>query len=414
MGCKRLQTAALPPLPVPIPEGLPHTRRTAAVDFADKNSHIWFCSKTISRPLCLRGGTRANGETNMRPQQWTAFRLAAKRSPGAGAPVAAIVDSPWIPGYLGLGHLDYYFDPETWFDANLRIAGEFSDVILLPSWWVEYGMAIEPSAFGNRTRFWADRTPDQLPVLRRIEDAASMAPADPQCDGLMPVALRQYRQYKSRIFDAGYTIPMVAARGPLCIASFLRGVNPFLMDLVDAPEAAHQLLELTTRCTINWLEAQAEAIGDSVEGILVLDDLPGFLSRRAYREFAHPYLKRICDAFPAGWVKVYHNDANVRPFLADLPDTGFDALNWSHKIPIAEARERTGGRMCLMGNVPPLEVGVRGTPEMVSESAEQVMAAGASGLILSVGGGVSPGMPKANLRALADAAQRVPAAEGSR
>ncbi len=343
----------------------------------------------------------------MRPEQWSAFRLAAKRCPDAGTPVAAIVDSPWIPGYLGLSHLDFYFDPETWFEANLRIAREFSDLILLPSWWVEFGMAIEPSAFGSRTRFWPDRPPDQLPSLHRIEDAAALALADPRSDGLMPLALRQYRQYKDRIFDAGYTLPMVAARGPLCIASFLRGVSPFLTDLVDAPEAAHQLLDLTTRCTIDWLSAQAEAIGDTVEGILVLDDLPGFLSLRSYREFAHPYLKRICDAFPAGWVKVYHNDANVRPFLADLPDAGFDVLNWTHKISVREARERTGGRICLMGNVPPLDVAVRGTPEMVLEWAAGELDGIDSGLILSVGGGVSPGTPKANLLALTEASGHV-------
>jgi uroporphyrinogen decarboxylase len=106
-------------------------------------------------------------------------------------------------------------------------------------------------------------------------------------------------------------------------------------------------------------------------------------------------------------VKVYHNDANVRPFLADLPDTGFDVLNWSHQIDVQEAHEKTGGRMCLMGNVPPLEIAVRGTPEMVRQSAREVMAAGAgSPLILSVGGGVSPGMPRENLRALIEAAGR--------
>jgi uroporphyrinogen decarboxylase len=98
---------------------------------------------------------------------------------------------------------------------------------------------------------------------------------------------------------------------------------------------------------------------------------------------------------------VYHNDANVRPFLAELPDTGFDVLNWSHKIDVAQAIEKTHGRLCLMGNVAPLELGVRGTPEAVQAAAAEVLAKskGAS-LILSVGGGVSPGMPKENILAL--------------
>lgn len=342
----------------------------------------------------------------MRPEQWKAFQEAAKRNPGAGMPVAAIVDSPWIPGYAGISHLDYYFDAETWFAANLRVARELPDIIPIPSWWVEFGMSIEPSAFGSRIQFWPDRTTDQHPILRSAEDVHLLAPVNPLSDGLMPLALQRYRKYRSRIFDAGFTIPLVAARGPLCTASFLRGVSDFMVDIVDAPEAVHKLLALTTRAAIDWLEAQAEAIGDSVGGILVLDDLAGFLSLPAYKEFAHPYLKQICDAFPSEWVKIYHNDANVRPFLAEIPGTGFDVLNWSHKIPVREARERTGGQLCLMGNVPPLDVAVRGTPEMVLSSAKDITAAAASGLILSVGGGVSPGTPKDNLLALARAASR--------
>jgi uroporphyrinogen decarboxylase len=311
----------------------------------------------------------------MRPEQWQLFKQAANFAGGAEVPVALIVDSPWIPGYVGVSHLDYFLDPEVWFRANLQVVRDFPDVICFPSWWVEYGMAIEPSAFGNRIHFYDDRTPDQSPSMMRPEDVASIAPVNPSTDGLMPFALRRYRMHKQRILDAGYTIPVVAARGPLCIASFLRGVTPLMLDIADAREEVHELFKLTTQCVIDWLTAQAEAIGDLVEGILVLDDIVGFLSQRTYREFAHPYLKQICDAFPSGWIKVYHNDANVRPCLPDLPETGFQVLNWSHNVGLREATEKTGGRMCFMGNVPPLDVGVRGTPRMVIDSAREVIAA---------------------------------------
>jgi uroporphyrinogen decarboxylase len=341
----------------------------------------------------------------MRPEQWQSFKQAAKRVPGAATPVALIVDSPWIPGYLGLGHMNYFLDPEAWFQANLRLSREFPDLILFPSWWVEYGMATEPSAYGNRIHFWPDQPPGQSPVLARIEDATSLPRINPATDGLMAFALELYRMHKTRILDAGYTIPVVAARGPLCLAAYLRGISEFMLDLADNPDAVHTLLEHTTATVIDWLKAQAEAVGDTVEGILVLDDIVGFLPARGYREFAHPYLKRICDAFPSGWVKVYHNDANVRPFLGELAETGFDVLNWSHKVDVAEAIEKTGGRLCLMGNVPPLEIGVRGTPEMVRESARAVLTkAQGHNIILSVGGGASPGMPRENILALCEAA----------
>ncbi len=342
----------------------------------------------------------------MQQKQWDAFKKAAKRQPVDSVPLALIVDSPWMPGYLGINHLDYFLNPEVWFQSNLRVAQDFPDVTLFPSWWVEYGMAIEPSAMGARITFQPDQPPGQSATLHRLGDLDHMVPIDPRRDGFMSLALHRYRMQKQRIFDAGYTIPVVAARGPLCTAAFVHDVNNLMTNIVDDPEGVHRLLAFVTDGLIAWLKAQAEAIGPCVEGIFILDDVVGFLSRASYSEFAAPYLKKICDAFPRDWVKVYHNDAAIKQFLDDLPDTGFDVLNFSHKVDIAEAARRTGGRMCLMGNVSPLELGVRGSAEAVKAAALEVLRKTAgTNLILSLGGGASPGMPAENIRALVEAAR---------
>ena len=100
-------------------------------------------------------------------------------------------------------------------------------------------------------------------------------------------------------------------------------------------------------------------------------------------------------------MKIYHNDAEVQACLDHLPDAGFNVLNWGKQTDIAEVKERVGDRMCLMGNVNPLEVGVRGTPEEVREATLDVLEKGGGrGIILSVGGGTSPGMPKQNIEAM--------------
>src|ERR1035441_6989338 len=106
----------------------------------------------------------------MRPEQWETFKKAAKRQPGGGTPLALIVDSPWIPGYLGINHFDFFLDPDVWFQANLKVLREFPDVIFFPSWWMEYGMAIEPSAMGARISFAPDQTPSVRAMLFHLED----------------------------------------------------------------------------------------------------------------------------------------------------------------------------------------------------------------------------------------------------
>jgi uroporphyrinogen-III decarboxylase len=318
--------------------------------------------------------------------------------------MALIIDSPWIPGYLGLSHLDYYLDPEIWFQANLRIHREYPDIIFVPSWWVEYGMAAEPSALGAKIKFWRDNTPSEYHTLYHLDDLDSMPEYEVEADGFMGLTLHRIRMHRQRILDTGEILPLVTSRGPMCTAGFVRGTTDFMIDLVEHPEGAHKLLDRCTALIIDWLKAQHAAMGDTVEGLFLLDDIVGFVNEEHYLEFAHPYLKRICDAFPEDWVKIYHNDAEITACLDHLPDCGFHVLNWGKQTDIAEVKQRVGQRMCLMGNVNPLEVGVRGTPAEVRQATLEVLEkSGGEGIILSVGGGTSPGMPRENIRAMQQA-----------
>jgi len=347
----------------------------------------------------------------MKPQQWETFKRAARLEKLEEIPMALIIDSPWIPGYLGLQHLDYYLDPELWFQSNLRVMREFPEVIFVPSWWMEYGMAAEPCALGAKVKFWAGNTPNVCPTLYRLEDLGQLQDYDVETDAFAALTLHRIRTQRRRILDHGYILPMVTARGPLCTAGFVRGTTNFMTDLAENPAGAHQLIDLCTRVVIDWLKAQQKAMGDTVESIFILDDVVGFINKEYYLEFAHPYLKRICDAFPKDWIKVYHNDAKLEACLDHLPDTGFQVLNWGKQKNIRELKQRVGDRMCLMGNVNPLEIAVRGTPEEVKAATVDVLeGSGGEGIILSVGGGVSPGMPRESILAMLEALKQFNAA----
>ena len=340
----------------------------------------------------------------MRPEQWDTFKKAARLEKLDKVPMAMIADSPWIPGYLGVKHMDYYLDPEVWFQSQLKIHREFPDIIWVPSWWMEYGMAAEPSALGAKIKFWQDNTPSEYHTLHHIEDIENFPEYEVENDAFMAMTLHRIRMQRQRILDTGEILPLATSRGPMCTAAFVRSMTEFMMDLVEKPEWAHKLLALCTHLIIDWLKAQHKAMGNTVEGIFILDDIVGFVSEEHYQEFAHPYLKQICDAFPKDWVKLYHNDAGITACLEHLPDAGFNVLNWGKQTDIAEVKKRVGNRMCLMGNVNPLEIGVRGTPEEVRKATLDVLEkSGGQGIILSVGGGMSPGMPGRNIRAMLQA-----------
>ena len=279
----------------------------------------------------------------MLPEQWETFKRAARREKMDKIPMALIVDSPWIPGYLGIKHMDYYLDPELWFQSNLKIMREFPDIIFVPSWWMEYGMAAEPSVLGAKIKFWQDNTPSEYHTLYRLEDIDQFPEYEVEADAFAALTLHRIGMIKQRILDHGYILPMVTSRGPLCTAGFVRGTTHFMIDLVEDPQGAHKLIDLCTRVVIDWLKAQHKVMGDTVESIFILDDIVGFINEEHYLEFAHPYLKRICDAFPKDWVKVYHNDAEIDACLDHLPDAGFQRAELGQ----AEAHHRgeaAGGR----------------------------------------------------------------------
>jgi uroporphyrinogen-III decarboxylase len=198
---------------------------------------------------------------------------------------------------------------------------------------------------------------------------------------------------------------MVCCRGPLAIAGHLRGVTELMLDIKLNPDRTKELLDITTQTAIAWLKAQADALSE-VEGILVMDDIVGFLSPDDYREFAHPFLKGIFAAFP-DMVKIYHNDARTDHILEGLADAGFHVFNFSYNHDIGEVKKRIGDRVRLLGSVPPLDVLAGGSPEEVTAYAKACIAktGGGKGLILSAGGCASIGTPASNIDALVAAAR---------
>jgi uroporphyrinogen decarboxylase len=322
-------------------------------------------------------------------------------------PVALIVDSPWIPGFLGLSTLDYLTVPEVWLAANLEVERRFPEAIFVPGFWVEIGMAAEPSAFGCRVSFYPDRPPSAHPLAASLEALADVGVPNPLADGLLPLVLNYYRRAEPRVNDAGHRVKIVAARGPLTLATHLVGVSALLLALRLDPAAAHRLLRVTTSLVRNWLEAQAAALRE-VEGVLVLDDIAGFISERDYLAFAQPYLKEVFEAFP-GALKLFHNDTNNPVSYPHITGLGVHVFNFTHEQPLAKVRALVGPDLCLMGNVPPLQVLAQGAPEAVRDRARACVAAHGPrrGLLLSAGGGVSPGTPGENVAALLAAAREV-------
>jgi uroporphyrinogen decarboxylase len=182
-------------------------------------------------------------------------------------------------------------------------------------------------------------------------------------------------------------------------------VTEFLIALKREPQAASRLLDMLTTTVITWLRAQLGVL-HAPEGILVLDDIVGMLSPKLFEQFARPHLARIFAEF-GGLIRVYHNDTPCPHLIEPMSTLGFDVLNFSHELDIATVQVKLPD-VALMGNVPPRDVMALGTPEQVSTWAQDcIRKTGGRGLILSAGGGVSPGTSPEAIDALVQTANFV-------
>ena len=347
----------------------------------------------------------------MTDKEWSDLLAFLGGEAGRRVPAGLIVDSPWIPGYCGVDTVDYYGDPAVWLSCQDKVRLDFPELLLLPGDWVEFGMASEPSSFGCPVHFYHDQPVGighLITTADDLEELDDLPVPDPKRDGLMPLVLSKIRCLRGPLMERGRSMRIVATRGPMNIAGFLMTIPEFCVAVKTDPDRVHRLLNKTTELVIRWLEAQAEAAGE-IGGILLLDDICGFFSEEEYLEFAHPRLKRIFDHFSVP-VKMFHNDnfGNRYTTFPHIADLGVNLFNFSFQAELGEAARLLGPKVAILGNLPPLELLTRGTPEEIAEAVNAQLENLPEGcrLMLSAGGGASPGMPKGNLRAMLDALSR--------
>lgn len=314
-------------------------------------------------------------------------------------PVGFIIDSPWLPGWYNTKILDYFNDPETWFNSNVRAMNEFPDVMFLPGFWSEYGMCTEPSAFGTKLVWPENEFPHPVKLPCNAEAISSLVKPDVRTDGLLPFIVNRLARYEERIKKNDCRIRFAVSRGPLNIASFLFGTTDFMLALAITPEEVHKALSVITDFVVDWLTLQFEKFRD-IQGIFILDDIVGFLGKPDFESFVLPYLKRIYRAFNAR-VNFFHNDASGLICAGYLREIGINLFNFSYNHSIGEIRALAGDSVTLLGNIPPRDVLALGTPSDVEESVRAMISpvTDQRKIIWSCGGGMPPDVSTENLRA---------------
>jgi uroporphyrinogen decarboxylase len=187
----------------------------------------------------------------------------------------------------------------------------------------------------------------------------------------------------------------------------LRGLERFLVDLVERKEMAHYLLDRLAALA----RRNATTLALAGVDVLSLDDdvgMPGrmIMSPATWRESFRPRLTGIVEAARSAKPDIrviYHSDGHVEPILDDLVDIGIAGINpvQPEHMDAARIRRRYGSRLALWGTVGHQTTFSFATPDEIrAEVRMRVETLGRAGLVLCPAYDVDePDIPWANVAA---------------
>ncbi len=266
-------------------------------------------------------------------------------------------------------------------------------------------MCTEPSAFGAKCSWPAEELPHAAKIVSSAAEAAQVEKPNVECDGMLPFMIERLRQAQPVIEAHGHSIKFAVSRGPLNIASFLMGTTELMMGFYTDREACEKFLNTITEFVVDWIGYQMKCF-PSIDAILLLDDIVGFVGDDDYMAFAHPYLKRIYDAYPVT-VKAFHNDAPGLVCAPHLADLGVNLFNFGFEHGIDEMRELCGPSVALLGNLPPRDVLAGKSPDEVQVAAGEMAngVANSAGVLFSCGGGMPQNVSTEQIKAFCEGVQ---------
>jgi MtaA/CmuA family methyltransferase len=276
--------------------------------------------------------------------------------------------------------------------------------------YISTDVTIIAQAMGSTVNFPYDATPFYSSrVLKNGIDLSRLKKIriDPQLDGRMPEILKATATAK-RELDRKVYVKTNFDQGPFSIATGLRGDETMYLDIIDNPQGVLDLLELCTEASITYGKAVATAGADG----LALGDSPTvLLNRDMYEQFAYPFTKKVVETLrrETGLPVFLHICGNAAHIIDLMAKTGADVLEIDEKCDLAQTYESAGPDITLEGNISPVSVLFRGTPQQVYDaSLKCIETARGRRLLLSGGCEIPRKTPDTNIKAMIAAARGQP------
>jgi len=246
-------------------------------------------------------------------------------------------------------------------------------------------------------------------VMNTIKDAEAIAVPDAKVFDYLGWAKMQ----KVVIDEFGDDMCFIGDCGSATMSFYItfRNINDAMMDLVTNPQLVHTVMSKGTEIAI----AKGKYWLDNGLKVLRLNDSAGnmsLISPKHWNEFIFPYIKTVCDElhnYKKETLIYCHICGNTLPVIDKLVETGLDCIGPLDPLggfTVAQARQKAGDSICLMGGVNTLSLLNNTSEEVKQEAIRCIKDSGNNGgYVLSSGCVVPPASPVENLLALVEASK---------
>lgn len=179
-------------------------------------------------------------------------------------------------------------------------------------------------------------------------------------------------------------------------ATYVRGMDTLMMDMMMDPEMANYILDIFTDFYFEYYRRMFETAGDMIDVFALADDLGMqntlLIGPDLFEEYVAPRLKKMADLAHSYNIRLLlHTCGNIEVLIPRLIDLGVDILDpiQPESMDPLEIKKKYGSRITLRGGISVQNILTHGNVDQVRNESRRILEA------LKPGGGYifSPGHP---------------------
>ena len=301
---------------------------------------------------------------------------------------------------IGAPYGKYAGDYRVLVDAQVHTAEEFDfDYVSCIS-----DPAREAADCGAAVQYFDDQPPavdERAALLADKTTLAGLKVPDPLGGGRMHDRVKAAALFRERVGREKLIEGWI--EGPCAEAADLRGINTLMTDFFDDPAFVRDLFEFVLEMELRFARAQ---VGAGVDIVGVGDAAASLVGPQIYEEFVLPYERKMIDALHAMGTRVrLHICGNIGRILRGVGSLGCDIVDVDWMVPLEQARDEMGPEQVLAGNIDPVAVLHRGTPDAITAAIAACHRRSGPRYIVAAGCEIPRGTPQENVLALRDYAR---------